>query len=65
MPPQVAQGAAGIAALWAAVGLLAGVRAGVALQVDELRRGIWADGATVRLVAVVRAHVALQVVGVT
>lgn len=64
VPPQVAQGAAGIAALVAAVRLLAGVRAGVALQVDQLRRGVRADGAAVRLVAVVRPHVALQVVGV-
>lgn len=64
VPPEVAQGAAGVAALVAAVWLLAGVRAGVALQVDQLCRGVRADGAAVRLVAVVRPHVALQVVGV-
>lgn len=64
VPPQVPQGAAGVATLVAAVWLLASVRAGVALQVDQLRRGIRADGAAVRLVAVVRPHVALQVVGV-
>lgn len=62
--PQVAQGAAGVAALVAAVRLLPGVRAGVALQVDELGRGVRADGAAVRLLAVVDPHVAFQVVGV-
>lgn len=61
---QVPQGAAGVAALGAAVGFLPGVGAGVALQVDELGRGVGAGGAAVRLVAVVRPHVALQVVGV-
>lgn len=64
VPPQVAQGAAGVAALVAAVRLLAGVGAGVALQVDQLGRGVGADGAAVRLLAVVGPHVALQVVGV-
>lgn len=64
VPPQVAEGAAGVAALVAAVRLLAGVGAGVALQVDELRRGVRADGAAVGLLAVVGPHVALQVVGV-
>lgn len=64
VPPQVAQGAAGVAALQAAVGFLSGVRAGVALQVDELGRGVGADGAAVRLLPVVGPHVALQVVGV-
>lgn len=48
----------------AAVGLLARVRACVALQVNELCRGVGADGATVGLLAVVDPHVALQVVGV-
>lgn len=65
VPPQVAQGATGVATLWAAVRLLAGVCAAMALQVDELRRGVRADWAAVWLVAVMRAHVALQVVGVT
>jgi len=64
VPPQVAEGTAGVAALGAAVRLLPGVRAGVALQVDQLRRGVGAGGAAVRLVAVVGPHVALQVVGV-
>lgn len=62
--PQVAEGAAGVAALVAAVRLLPGVGAGVALQVDELGRGVGADGAAVRLLAIVGPHVALQVVGV-
>lgn len=65
VPPQVAQGAAGVAALGAAVGFLPCVGAQVALQVDELRRGVRADGAAVRLAAVVDGHVTLQVVGVT
>lgn len=64
VPPQVAVGAAGVAALVAAVRLLPGVGTGVALQVDELGRGVGADGAAVRLLAVVGPHVALQVVGV-
>lgn len=64
VPPQVAEGAAGVAALVAAVRLLPGVSAGVALQVDELGRGVGADGAAVRLLAIVGPHVALQVVGV-
>lgn len=36
VPPQVSQGAAGIAALLASVWLLPGVRAGMSLQVDQL-----------------------------
>lgn len=64
MPPQVAEGAAGVGALVAAVRLLPGVGAGVALQVDELGRGVGAGGAAVRLVAVVGPHMALQMVGV-
>lgn len=62
--PQVAEGAAGVAALGTAVRLLPGVGAGVALEVDELGRGVGADGAAVRLMAVVGPHVALQMVGV-
>lgn len=64
VPPQVAQGAAGVVALVAAVRLLSGVRAAVALQVDELGRGVGADGAAVRLLAVMDPHVAFQMVGV-
>lgn len=64
VPPQVAQGTAGVAALRAAVGFLPGVGAQVALQVDQLGGCVGADGAAVRLLAVVDPHVALQVVGV-
>lgn len=64
VPPQVAQGVAGIAALVAAVWLLAGVRANVALQVNQLGGGIGTDKAAVWLLAIMDPHVALQVVGV-
>lgn len=64
VPPQVAEGTAGIAAVGAVVGLLARVRARVPLQVDQLRGGIRTDGAAVGLLAVVDPHVTLQVVGV-
>lgn len=64
MPPQVAEGTAGVAAVVAAVGLLARVRACVALQVDQLGGGVGADRAAVGLLPVVDPHVALQVVGV-
>lgn len=64
VPPQVAQGTAGVVALVAAVRLLTSVGAGVALQVDELRRGVGAHGAAVWFLAVVGPHVAFQVVGV-
>lgn len=64
VPPQVAQGTAGVAAVVAAVGLLACVGASVALQVHQLRGSVGADGAAVGLLAIVDPHVALQVVGV-
>lgn len=37
----------------------------MALQVDELRRGVGAERAAVWLLAIVRLHVSLYVVGVT
>lgn len=61
---QVSQGAAGVAALGAAVGFLPRVGASVALQVDQLGGGVGADGAAVRLLAVMGPHVAFEVVGV-
>lgn len=64
VPPQVAEGTAGVAAVVAAVWLLACVGACVALQVHELRGSIGADGAAVWLLAIMDPHVALQVVGV-
>lgn len=64
VPPQVAKGTAGVAALVAAVWLLACVGACVALQVNELGGSVGADGATVGLLAIMDPHVALQVVGV-
>lgn len=64
VPLEVAEGTAGEGAALALVGLLAGVNAQVALQVDQLRRGVRAQRAPVRLLAIMRLHVPLDVVGV-
>lgn len=64
VPPKVAEGTAGVAAVGAAVGLLTRVRACVPLQVHQLCGGVRADRAAVGLLAVVDPHVALQVVRV-
>lgn len=64
VPPQVAKGTAGIAALQTAVRFLSSVGANMTLQVDKLGRGVWADRATVRLLTIMGPHVAFKVVGV-
>lgn len=64
VPPQVAEGTAGVAAVVAAVWLLACVGARVALQVHQLGGSVGADGAAVWLLAIMDPHVALQVVGI-
>lgn len=64
VPPQVAKGTAGIAALQTAVRFLSSVGASVTLQVDKLGRGVWADRAAVWFLTIMGPHMALKMVGV-
>lgn len=64
VPLEVAERTAREGAALTLIGLLPCVDAQVALQVDQLCRGVRTERAVVRLLAVVRLHVTLHVVGV-